>query len=182
MVAATRYGCDEPDLRGIVSSTSVFHAPPAIVFTVTSWPRAVDKMNATQGVPDGVTATAGGPSGPARSKRGLIDWRCVAVNDPPELSAYHRPVSAAQATWNPPEGSMARAVPLTFCGVIDFTSGTMAGPKATSTLGMAAWLATARRVQMPCSVLSNRTAGSVGDPMGRVAAIAPSFNSCRSAQ
>ena len=136
-------------------------------------------MNATQGVPDGVTATAGGPSGPARSKRGLIDWRCVAVNDPPELSAYHRPVSAAQATWNPPEGSMARAVPLTFCGVIDFTSGTMAGPKATSTLGMAAWMATAPRDQMPSFVLARRTAGREGAPIGRVGAISPSFSSGR---
>src|SRR5213594_3600479 len=108
MVAATRYGCDEPDLRGIVSSTSVFHAPPTIVFTVTSWPRAVVMMNATQGVPDGVTATAGGPSGPARSKRGLMAWRCVAENEASELSAYHRPLSATHATWKPPDGSMAR--------------------------------------------------------------------------
>src|SRR6266498_1409229 len=49
MVTATRYGCDGPDPRGIVSSTSVFHAPATIVFTVSSWPRAVVSMKVTHG-------------------------------------------------------------------------------------------------------------------------------------
>src|SRR6266545_3582187 len=156
MVEATRYGCDGPDLRGIVSSTSVFHTPATIVFTVTSWPRAVVMMKVTQGVPDGVTATAGGPSTPARA--GRIFSRSEAVNEPvgPELCAYQRPMSAAQATCSPPDGSTARAVPFTFWGFNDFTSGTAAGPNGTLTLGMEACMATAPRVQMPSFVLDIR--------------------------
>src|SRR6266498_1228622 len=179
MVTATRYGCGGPDLRGIVSSTSVFHAPATIVFTVSSWPRAVVMMKATHGVPAEVTATAGGPSTPARA--GRICWMGEAVKEPmgPELSAYHRPVSAAQATWNPPEESMASEVPFTLCGVMDFTGATVAGPNGTLTLGMEACMATAPRVQMPSFVLSNRTAGSDGAPMGRVGAISPFFSSGR---
>ncbi len=95
------------------------------------------------------------------------------------LSAYHRPVSAAQATWNPPEGSMARAVPFTFWGVMDFTWGTVAGPNGTLTFGMGACMATAPRVQTPSFVLAMRTAGREGAPMGRVGAISPSFSSGR---
>src|SRR6266498_2877496 len=179
MVTATRYGCDGPDPRGIVSSTSVFHAPATIVFTVSSWPRAVVSMKVTQGVPDGVTATAGVPSGPARWRLGLIACRSVTVNEVPVLSADHRPLSAAQATWNPPDGSMARAVPFTFWEVIDLTWRTVAGPNGTLTLGMEACMATAPRVQTPSFVLAMRTAGSVGAPMGRVGAISPSFSSGR---
>src|SRR5581483_2904845 len=160
-------GCGPPGVRGTVAATSVVQDPLLPVATRTSCPVAVVTVYATHGVPSEPTAIDGAPSGPAAVSAGEILNRRSAENDPPPFDAYHRPVSAAQATCKPPEPSTAIAVPFTFCGVIDLTWGTIAGPNGIETEGICACMATAPRVQIPFFTLASRTPGREGEPMGR---------------